>query len=106
MNRVEHLLAKGAEECAEIGQRALKAQQFGLLEIQPSGSAGLVNPEGRNNAERIMDEFNDLLGVLEMLEQATGMNLSTKVNRGAIEAKKVKVEYFLRYCREIGTLTD
>ena len=48
----QYHLCKIAEECAEVAQRALKAQQFGLGEVQ-SGQA-------LNNLERLVLEFHDL----------------------------------------------
>tara|TARA_X000000950_G_C13542417_1_gene508132 strand:+ start:232 stop:540 length:309 start_codon:yes stop_codon:yes gene_type:complete len=45
-------LCKIAEECAEVAQRALKAQQFGLGEVQ-SG-------QDLTNLERLIAEFHDL----------------------------------------------
>lgn len=96
MNRLEHLLGKIAEECAEIAQRAAKAQQFGLAEVQPG--------QEHNNAERINHEFNDLLGVLEMVCAEAGTDEIMRCDRTRIDAKKAKVERFLDYAAECGTL--
>lgn len=52
MQADQYHLCKIAEECTEVAQRALKAQQFGLGEIQPG--------QDFNNLERLMDEFHDL----------------------------------------------
>jgi len=52
MNGDQYHLCKIAEEAVEVAQRALKAQQFGLGEVQ-SG-------QDFNNLERLMDEFHDL----------------------------------------------
>ena len=49
----QYWLCKIAEECTEVAQRALKAQQFGLSEIQPG--------QDLTNLERLADEFRDLL---------------------------------------------
>lgn len=96
MNRIEHLLGKIAEECAEIAQRAAKAQQFGLDEVEPK--------QDYNNAERINHEFNDLLGVMELVQKELyGWQVGT-VDRARIEAKKAKVEKFLLYAMKVGTL--
>jgi len=59
MTRSEHLLVILAEECNEVAQRVSKALRFGLEEIQPG--------QGKTNAERISDELDDLMAVLEML---------------------------------------
>lgn len=90
MNSTEHLLAILAEESAEIAQRATKALRFGLEEVQPGHVL--------NNRDRILKELHDLWAVVEMLDLCV-------VSRDAIERKKAKVEYFLKYSQECGTLT-
>ena len=94
MTRTEHLLWILAEECAEVAQRASKAARFGLAEVQPE--------QDLNNADRLRDELTDLLAVAEMLnddeligcyDYATGKR-----------QKREKVEKFLRYSAECGTL--
>jgi NTP pyrophosphatase (non-canonical NTP hydrolase) len=96
MTRTEHLLFMLAEECAEVAQRASKAARFGIDEIQPG--------QPFTNAERIEQEWNDLLAVLEML-RAEGA-IKWNVDSAMIRAKKAKIEKFLRYSVECGTLTD
>lgn len=97
MNRVEHLLTILTEECAEIAQRATKAQRFGLLEVEPGQTA--------NNCARINEEVNDLFAVLEMLHREPGGFGIMTADIKLIMAKKEKVEKFLEYSRSIGTLT-
>lgn len=102
MTREEHLLTILAEECSEVAQRASKAIRFGLLEIEPG--------QPKTNAERIMDELNDLIAVYQML---AGPMVSPTMEAfrmdpddmwAAIRAKQAKVEKFLRYSSELGTL--
>ena len=83
MNRNEHLLWILAEECAEVAQRASKAARFGLEEVQPG--------QPLSNSRRILQEDGCL----------PADDLRTQ-----IDAKKLKVEKFLRYSRERGTLVD
>ena len=87
MNRVEHLLTKLMEECAEVAQEASKAAIFGLAEVMPG--------QPLTNRERVLKELNDLWAVCEML----GLQV---VDRAAIEAKKAKVEKYMDYARKIG----
>jgi len=94
MNRTEHLLACLAEECHEIGQRALKAQRFGLLEIQPE--------QELTNWHRLQQELADLLAVMEMLEGPAGCLYC--IPRNLIEAKKAKVEKYMVYAESQGAL--
>lgn len=93
MNRTEHLLTVMAEECAEVAQRCSKALRFGLDEVQPG--------QPLTNEARIWQEMCDLIAVSEMLMAITG---SGGINRAAADAKKAKVEKFLEYSRECGTL--
>lgn len=95
MNRLEHLLSILGEECAEVAQRSSKAMRFGMDEIQPG--------QEKSNEERIWQEMNDLAAIGEMLIEMRG---SGGLSRDAIEAKKAKVEKFLLYSIECGTLSD
>ena len=52
MNRLQYLLTKLAEEANEVGQIALKTQQFGVDEGMPG--------QPFTNAERTHQELNDL----------------------------------------------
>lgn len=96
MDRVEHLLWILAEEAAAVAQRASKAARFGLSETQPG--------QPFTNAERIMHEWHDLLAAMEMLMDAGPLNPLPDPAR-VIAAKKAKVEKFLRYSAECGTLS-
>lgn len=92
MNRLEHLMTILNEECAEIVQATTKALRFGL-------------DEGRDiqgtNVERMRKEVNDLLAMVEMLEKE-GVDLSPDYAHRA--QKKAKVEHYLLYSTECGTL--
>lgn len=95
MNRIEYLLACLAEEGCEIGQRATKAQRFGITETQPNHDS--------DNTERLVGEINDLLGVVELLHDH-GIDMASVGDRAAISTKKAKVLHFMRYSEELGTL--
>lgn len=95
MNRIEHLLTILGEECNEIGQRASKALRFGLSEIQPG--------QPLTNAERIVEEYADLQGVIEMLVDEGKLVIGDL--RAAIDAKKAKIEEHLLFSANCGTLT-
>jgi len=93
MTRVQLLLGKIAEECVEVAQRALKAQQFGMSEVQPG--------QEFSNAERLRQEFVDLVAVASMLENEEGVPL-TQWPAKQIAAKCEKVEKFARLSQELG----
>lgn len=66
MDYEQYLLGKLAEECAEVGQRALKAAQFGLDEVQPG--------QALDNAERLHAELDELQAIVELLNVHHGLN--------------------------------
>lgn len=102
MTRTEHLLTILAEECAEVAQRASKALRFGLAEVEPG--------QELTNAQRIMGEMNDLIAVY-MLIAGPVVSPTSPLFVGsegewwkAHAAKQAKVERFLAYSAECGTL--
>lgn len=97
MTRKEHLLTILQEECNEVGQRASKMLRFGVTEIQPGQTL--------SNSERLIFEFNDLIAVMQLLRRE-GVLPSKLVRDEYVEAKKKKIEHFLQYSKEQGTLTE
>ena len=95
MNRLEHLLFIVSEEAAEVAQRASKCARFGVEDKEPGHDL--------TNEQRIWGEVNDLMGALELLGEHLG---NFGLSREAIDAKKAKVEQFLLYSKNLGTLTD
>jgi hypothetical protein len=95
MTRTEHLLWLLAEECAEVAQRASKAARFGLSEIEP----GQTLP----NSQRIMYELCDLFAVVDLLGEEG--SIAGSPDSELVAAKRAKVEKFLLYSQECGTLT-
>lgn len=96
MTRTEHLLAKVAEECAEIAQRATKAMRFGLSEVQPG--------QPKTNAERLVDELLDLYAVVEMLETEDLIPVPDLAT--TLDERIARVEKYLAYSRSLGALRD
>jgi hypothetical protein len=97
MNKQEHLLTILSEECAEVAQCASKALRFGLKDIKPGTQ--------KQNTERIMEEFYDLVATMEKLQS---YNVLPEWGEDRInfhkEAKKSQVEKFLDYSEKVGTL--
>lgn len=91
MNLKQHLLGKLAEEGAEIGQVALKTQQFGFDEQCPG--------QPYTNAERTHQELDDLTAIVEMLND---LGFAYTPNRERIEAKKEKVVKFMHHSVGLG----
>lgn len=96
MTRMQYLLGKVAEEAAEVAQRALKAQEFGMREVQPG--------QPLNNAERLQYEVNDLVGVLRMAfdEFSSPEDFLFLFDPDLQFLKMQKVEKFMQYSRELG----
>ncbi len=93
MNRIEHLLVIFAEECSEVAQEVSKALRFGVNEQRDLPTS---------NLDRIKKEFSQLLAMREMLEtEGVVINIDFKV----IRDKKAKVEEYLLYSKECGTLS-
>jgi hypothetical protein len=95
MTRIEHLLTILAEECAEVAQRCTKALRFGLNEVQPE--------QNETNAERIAGELDHIGAVTTMLREG---GLLPSGDPFARAAKRAKVEQYLRYSAECGTLDE
>lgn len=93
MNITEHLLTVAAEECAEIAQAIAKALRFGLDDAHPkNGNLG--------NRELIAREYEDLLGVMDMLQKRGILRPPTHL---AITAKKARVHQY-HYAAKTGAL--
>lgn len=95
MNLTEHLLQIASEECSEVSHRISKALRFGLQEVQKN--------QPLTNAERIALEFDDLLSVMEILRDN---HLVPESKPGQVQGKKVKIQKYLNYSRQQGTLQD
>lgn len=94
LSNEDYLLIKLAEECNEVGQMAAKTIQFGMEEVYDDG----VNQ--KTNRERLIDELNDLFGVIQMLNDETGLNFLPDAD--AIRAKGKKVSKYRGYSISLG----
>lgn len=79
------------EECNELSQRASKAIRFGLEEVQ----------EGQklNNTERMINEFNDLMAVVEMMDDLNIMPVPHRLQYRI--AKKRKIRKWIKYSQDL-----
>lgn len=105
MNHLEHILTCAAEECGEVAKEIHKALRFGLddqVTLDPNGPRGTTGP---TNRDKIVEELNDLMGVINML-----------VKEGAIphdwedverqDRKSRKVWAYMGYARRVGALEN
>ena len=93
MTREEHLLLILAEECAEVAHRVSKALRFGVMEVEPG--------QELTNGCRIAMEVDDLYAMVEMLREGHLIPGGSDLQR---KEKKAKVEKYLAYSSECGTL--
>jgi hypothetical protein len=96
MNRQEHLLTILGEECSELHQEICKALRFGVNEQRDLSTS---------NSERMFKEFNDLIAMVDMVNESLGapvMHVDISLNA----RKRAKVEQYLEYSKDCGTLTD
>lgn len=96
MNEIEHLLSVVGEEGAEVTQAASKANRFGLMDGYPNTD--------RTNAGDLLKEFAQLEAVIEMLEERGALTRDPDQHAADKAAKKRKVEQFMAYARDMGTL--
>lgn len=89
MTRQQHLLIRAMEECAEVTQSLSKALIFGLEDSR----------NGQDNRARILEEFTDLVAVLDL----AGFPLSA-IDPAAINRKFTRVETYMQVSEARGTL--
>lgn len=92
MNKREYLLVKLAEECGEVIQAVSKILIFGAEDEY----------KGHTNRERLAAEINDLIAVATMLDEELPMPEFGDTK--ALTNKIDKVEIYMNYSREVGTL--
>lgn len=103
MNYTEHLLTVAAEECGEVAKEIHKALRFGLddkVTLDPFGPRGTTGP---TNREKIVEELNDLMGVINMLI-ASGSLPHDWQDAARQDRKRLKVSACMEYARKVGAL--
>ena len=92
MNKVEYLFALVSEECSEIAQAANKCVRFTPHHAHYEQS----------NLERLQVELTDLMTVLQMLSE----ELKVEFVLAPCEAKRFRIEKYMKISRAMGTLND
>lgn len=96
MNADQYHLGKIAEEAVEVAQRALKAQQFGLGEVQPG--------QDFDNLERLMNEFHDLFTTFQNFADLVGRDpIPCDFKKGLRLRKMAK---FLQLSQRLGQVDE
>lgn len=100
MEPVSYLLNIVAEEASELVKAACKILRFGWK--------GKRTVKGASNQQDLIDEYNDLLGTIEYLEEVAeselGITLHGMRSRKAILAKKAKIYRTAQSALKEGTL--
>jgi len=97
MTENEHILTTLGEEGVEISKEVSKALRFGLDDIDPR------DPQGPSNKGKIIDEINDLLGVVDLLVER-GILPTWWFSKHQQSAKREKVLKFIEIARSKGTI--
>ena len=97
MNKQEHLLTIFQEELLEVAKELSKIKRFGVHGMELNSQSALTN------LQKLEQEWNDLLAVLEMIEEEGIFFLYRDDNK--IAKKKEKVREFLEHSRMVGTLS-
>ena len=101
ITREQHLLIKLSEEAVEVAlelsKRIHKTILFGLDEIN------IKKPDGPTNRENIINELNDLFGIVEMLVDE-GTLPPDWLSQEKIDARKLKVEKYIEHAKNVGNL--
>ncbi len=97
MNFVEHAFKVAEEECSEIAQEISKCMRFGAHEIYPE--------IGISNAERVKVEFNDLMGMIILL-QKMGKLPEQMFDVGMQIEKQNKFLKNFEYSKKCGTVHE
>ena len=109
MNKNEHLIACSVEEAIEVAEEAsaisrnlaklgAKALRFGLEDKWP-------DEEAQNNRDKLVDEINDLIGVIEMMSEC-GIIPKEWLDPNKVKAKKERVEKYMRRAKRNDALQD
>jgi hypothetical protein len=93
MTYQEHLLTCLGEECSELHKGATKSLRFGLFHQWPE--------RDKVNAHVIVEEFCDLVAVMELLQPLTHLDFN---NRALVEDKKIRLKKFMKLSVELGAL--
>jgi len=94
MNAEQYHLCRIAEECTEVAQRALKAQQFGLDEVQ-SG-------QELNNMARLVDEFHDLFVTFDNFMALVDSDYATLPKPEKRLKRIAKMQTFLQLSKDLN----
>jgi hypothetical protein len=108
MTEEQYLLGVLAEECAELAQRCIKAQRFGLMDRRTTDPTTInTDTNEPTNVDRICEEFNDILAVVQMLKKISApFHIHVYESMRAQMDKQHRVRAYMNYSRKLGQLTQ
>ena len=96
MNREQHLLTKLSEECNEVGQVCSKIISLGLFNCKPGTRD--------TNKQRLIEEINDVLAVLNMIESEI---FNTPIKNSKLMLEKIdKVNKYYKVAQQLGNVKN
>lgn len=104
----QYYLMKLAEECTEVGKRALKQIQFGAEQIQKGNEVkdGVAAPDkeaGLTNRQRLSNEINDLMTIVDILQELEQVETESEQQFFEyMDLKKARLYKYLAYSQELG----
>lgn len=98
MKKNEHICIVTMEECAEIQQDTSKLLRFGKGNHHPDSDV--------TNGYHLMKEYYQLQAMIEMMvEHGIVDELPEEEIKNIKDNKKLKVNHYINYSRELGLLT-
>ncbi len=94
MNRKEHIFTCLMEESAEVAKEASKVNRFGSSDIHPDSTL--------THAEKLINEFHDLLAVYQMALDE--INEEFIIDENKIKEKKEKLENMMKISKKLGRI--
>lgn len=94
LNKQNYLLIVLLEEASEVQKAITKAIRFGLMDVKPATQ--------QTNKAMIADELSDMQGVIELLKEECGIEITT--SRSTVNDKKRRVRRYMDYSRKVGKL--
>ena len=106
LNDAQFYLAKLAEECNEVAQRALKQMQFGKDESQaanPFNQREVTDEMKLTSAQRLGGEIIDLLATIEVLARIGEVPTITYGEYlKVLDEKIAKMDKYKKYSQSLG----
>jgi len=94
----QYFLSKIAEEANEVAKRALKAQQFGIYEVQQG--------QDFDNFERLVMEFHDLVTTFDEMICRTARESAILPTNTVRKVRLKKMQKYLKLSQELNQVTN